>query len=59
MCVPSGLGEVYIAQGDVKAREALEKGRGIIFKLVTRSPNNADWKNDLARFDELLAALKP
>jgi hypothetical protein len=40
-----------------KAREALTKGRAIIALLVAEHPDWAEWKQDLAWFDEQLAAL--
>ena len=54
------LASVYVAQKDLaNARDALNAGRAIMTKLVAFSPDNADWKNNLAWFDEQLAAVKP
>jgi hypothetical protein len=40
-----------------EAREALAAGREIIAGLVERFPEWAQWKQDLAWFDEQIAAL--
>ena len=40
-----------------KAHEALTSGRAIIAKLVDQHPDWAEWKQDLARFDALIAQL--
>jgi len=54
----SDLASVYLkAQQPVKASEALAAGRAII-ALVVQFPDLSQWKDDLARFDQQVAALK-
>jgi hypothetical protein len=40
------------------ARAALAAGRDIIARLVQRHPAWSQWRNDLAWFDQQIAALK-
>ncbi|MGO9673275.1 MAG: hypothetical protein ACLPSF_03745 [Methylocella sp.] len=41
-----------------KALDALRRGRNIIQAMTALSPDNADWQEDLARFDEQIATLR-
>ena len=55
----SRLAWAYIQIGQlVKAHETLLAGRGIIARLVTQFPDQSQWNQDLAWFDQLIAALK-
>jgi hypothetical protein len=40
-----------------KALDALRRGRAIMARMTTLSPDNAVWKNDLAWFDGQIAEL--
>ena len=42
----------------MKAREALAAGRAIIAQLVAQYPDWAQWKQDLAWFDQQINALE-
>ncbi len=53
------LGVVYEEMNDwTNAQQVLSKGRAIIAALVAQRPDEAQWKSDLAWFDQLIAALK-
>jgi hypothetical protein len=52
------LAEFYMkAKQPKEARAALDAGRAIITKLVADHPDFAQWKKDLAWFDQQIAAL--
>ena len=52
------LGLVHKQSGDkAKARDALRQGQAIMARLTKLSPANAQWKQDLARFDRDIAEL--
>jgi tetratricopeptide (TPR) repeat protein len=53
------LAELYRRQGETAlAKEALVSGKAIMERLTRLSPDNAVWKQDLALFEERLAALE-
>jgi hypothetical protein len=55
----ANLAEAYRKAAEPgKAREALTAGRAIIARLVAQFPDWAQWKQDLAWFDQQIAALK-
>jgi septal ring factor EnvC (AmiA/AmiB activator) len=53
------LASVYRRQGNAAdALAALRKGRDIMAALVAIAPSNAQWKKDLAWFDDQIARLE-
>jgi hypothetical protein len=53
------LASAYLAtMQSIKARVALSTGRNILTRLVTQFPDRAQWKQELAWFDQQIAALK-
>jgi hypothetical protein len=49
---------VYRASGDkAQARDFLLEGRAIMSGLTKLSPNNAQWKQDLADFNQEIAEI--
>jgi len=53
------LASAYLrAEQPTKARDALSAGRDIVARLVTQFPDRSQWKQDLAWFDQQIAALK-
>ena len=52
------LALVHKHSGDnTKARNSLRQGQAIMSRLTKFSPDNAQWKKDLAEFDRLIAEL--
>ncbi|HET6375722.1 MAG TPA: hypothetical protein VFF88_06705 [Methylocella sp.] len=52
------LALMYKQGGDkTKARALLQQGRGIMVRLTELSPDHAEWKKDLAKFDARIAEL--
>ena len=45
--------------GDPKALDSLRQGQTIMTLLTKLSPDNANWKKGLARFDQEIAELAP
>jgi hypothetical protein len=53
------LATVFKLQNDTaKALNALGQGRGIILRLIERTPENTIWKQDLNLFDRKIESLK-
>jgi hypothetical protein len=51
---------VHKQSGDkAKALDFSRQGQAIMARLTKLSPDNAAWKQDLARFDQEIAALAP
>jgi hypothetical protein len=52
------LADVHKQSGDrAKARDYLRQGQAILAQLTKLSPENAQWKSDLAWFDGQIAEL--
>ena len=54
------LGTLEAIEGNpAEAREYLERGRAIIARLNGIAAQQAQWRADLARFDQALSSLGP
>jgi tetratricopeptide (TPR) repeat protein len=51
------LGSLQALEDPGEAREALEKGRAIIARLAAIAAHQAQWRSDLAKFDDALRTL--
>ncbi len=51
------LGSLQAIDDPAEAREILEKGRAVIARLVAIAAHQAQWRSDLAKFDDVLRTL--
>jgi hypothetical protein len=51
------LGSLRAIDDPAEAREILEKGRAVIARLVAIAAHQAQWRSDLAKFDDVLRTL--
>ncbi len=55
----ANLADVFRRRGETAfAKDALGKGKEIMWRMTALSPDNATWKQDLAWFEGQIAALE-